>query len=151
MDGRIAARLRELDIVLPPPRQPAANYIPVKASGSLLFVAGQVPFVGGTYPYVGKLGATVKIADGQKAARLCVINVLAQLHHALGGNLDRICGCVRLAGFVNATPDFVEHPKVVDGASNLIVEVFGVAGYPSKGEEHRRYVAVPSYLRALRF
>lgn len=128
MSGRIAARLRELDVVLPPPRQPIANYVPVKAGGSLVFVAGQVPFIDGTYPYVGKLGDTVGVADGQKAARLCAVNILAQLNHALGGDLDRVRGCVRLGGFVNATPDFTEHPKVVDGASNLIVEVFGAAG-----------------------
>jgi enamine deaminase RidA (YjgF/YER057c/UK114 family) len=128
MSGRIAARLRELAIDLPPPRQPIANYIPTKVSGSLLFVAGQVPFINGKYPYVGKLGDSVSLADGQKAARLCAINVISQLNQYLAGNLDRVRSCVRLGGFVNAMPDFVEHPKVINGASDLIVEVFGDAG-----------------------
>jgi enamine deaminase RidA (YjgF/YER057c/UK114 family) len=128
MAGRIAARLRELSIKLPPPRQPIANYIPTRVSGALLFVAGQVPFIDGKYPFVGKLGDTVSIADGQNAARLCAINVISQLNQQLGGDLDRVRACVRLGGFVNATPDFAEHPKVVNGASDLIVEVFGDAG-----------------------
>lgn len=128
MSGRIRARLHELGIALPTPRQPIANYVPVKRSGSLLFVAGQVPFIDGQYPYTGKLGDAISVANGQKAARLCAINVLAQLDAALGGDLERIRSCVRVGGFVNATPDFAEHPKVVNGASDLIVEIFGEPG-----------------------
>jgi enamine deaminase RidA (YjgF/YER057c/UK114 family) len=128
MQGTIPARLQDLGIVLPPPRQAIANYIPVKIAGSLLFVAGQVPYRNGEYPYVGKLGATITIVAGQEAAKLCAINVLAQLNQFLDGDLDRIVSCVRLGGFVNSTPDFADHPKVIDGASNLIVEVFGAAG-----------------------
>lgn len=128
MQGTVAARLHELGIVLPPPRQPIANYIPVKTAGTLLFVAGQVPYRDGEYPYVGKLGDTISIAAGQEAAKLCAINMLSQLNQAVGGDLDRIMSCVRLGGFVNSTTDFAEHPRVVDGASNLIVEVFGAAG-----------------------
>jgi enamine deaminase RidA (YjgF/YER057c/UK114 family) len=128
MRGNVAARLEELGIVLPPPRQPIADYIPVKAVGSLLFVADQVPYVDGKYTCVGKLGADITMAEGREAARLCAINVLAQLNRALDSDLDRIVSCVRLGGFVNSTPSFAEHPKVIDGASNLIVEVFGEAG-----------------------
>lgn len=128
MKGRVATRLKELGITLPPPRQPIADYIPVKAVGTLLVVAGQVPYLDGKYPYVGKLGADITMAEGSAAARLCAINILAQLNQALEDDLDRIVSCVRLGGFVNSTPDFSQHPKVIDGASNLIVEVFGAAG-----------------------
>lgn len=128
MHGTIVARLQDLGIVLPPPRQPIANYIPVKTVGSLLFVAGQVPYRKGEYPFVGKLGANITIAAGQEAAKLCVINMLAQLNQVLDGDLDRIVSCVRLGGFVNSTSDFAEHPRVIDGASNLVVEVLGPAG-----------------------
>ena len=128
MNGRIATRLRDVGIVLLAPRAPSANYVATKTSGSLLFVAGQVPYIDGKLPYVGKLGQEFAMEAGQQAARLCALNILAQLHQALGGDLDRIGGCVQVRGFVNATPEFTEHPKVINGASDLIVEVFGAEG-----------------------
>lgn len=128
MSGHIARRLAELGVELPPPRQPIANYVATRVLGPMMFVAGQVPFLDGRYPYVGKLGRDLGIEEGQRAARLCAINVLAQVAHALGGNLDRVRGCIRLGGFVNAAPDFTEHPKVINGASDLIVDVFGTNG-----------------------
>ena len=128
MAGRVAARLRELGIVLPPPRLPSANYVATKQTGPLLFVAGQVPYIDGKYPYIGKLGQALGLAEGQEAARLCAINILAQLHQALDGDLDRVRSCVQVRGFVNALPEFADHPKVINGASDLIVEVFGPAG-----------------------
>lgn len=122
------ARLEQLGIQLPQAAAPAANYVPARKSGSLVFIAGQVPSANGKDQYVGQVGAEVTIEDAQKAARLCAINILAQLRTALGGSLDRVAGCVRLGGFVNAAPGFGEHPKVINGASDLMVEVFGEAG-----------------------
>jgi enamine deaminase RidA (YjgF/YER057c/UK114 family) len=86
-----------------------------------------VPFLDGKYPYVGKVGDTVSFEDAQKAARLCALNILGHLQVALG-DLDRVTACVRVGGFVNAVPNFRDHPKVINGASDLIVEVFGEAG-----------------------
>jgi enamine deaminase RidA (YjgF/YER057c/UK114 family) len=122
------ARLAELGIELPNAVPPAANYVPARKSGSLIYIAGQVPTAGGKDQYVGKVGREVSIEDAQKAARLCAINILAQLRTALGGSLNAVVGCVRLGGFVNATPEFGDHPKVINGASDLMVEVFGDAG-----------------------
>jgi enamine deaminase RidA (YjgF/YER057c/UK114 family) len=122
------ARLAELGIELPNAVPPAANYVPARRSGSLIYIAGQVPTAIGKDQYVGKVGRDVSIEDAQKAARLCAINILAQLRTALGGSLNAVVGCVRLGGFVNATPEFGDHPKVINGASDLMVEVFGDAG-----------------------
>ena len=122
------ARLAELGITLPQAVAPAANYVPARRSGALVYIAGQVPTADGRDQYVGKVGRDVSVEDGQKAARLCAINILAQLRHALGGSLDSVVGCVRLGGFVNATPDFGDQPKVINGASDLMVAVFGDAG-----------------------
>jgi enamine deaminase RidA (YjgF/YER057c/UK114 family) len=122
------ARLAQLGIELPKPAAPAANYVPARRSGSLIYIAGQVPSADGKDQYVGKVGKDLSIEEAQKAARLCAINILAQLRAALGGSLDRVAGCVRLGGFVNAVPEFGDHPKVINGASDLMVEVFGEAG-----------------------
>lgn len=121
-------RMSELGIALPPALAPAANYVPFRLSGNLLFVAGQVPFEGGEAKFLGTLGAGMSVEDGQAAARLCGLNVLAQADAALGGDLDRITGCLRLGVFVAATADFTRHPEVANGASDLIVEVLGDAG-----------------------
>lgn len=128
MTGRYEQKLRELGIELPEVSAPAANYIPASRTGSLLYISGQVPALAGKDQVVGKLGSGVSIEDGQKAARICAINILAQLKAALDGNLDRVVSCVRLGGFVNAAPEFGDHPKVINGASDLMVEVFGEAG-----------------------
>jgi enamine deaminase RidA (YjgF/YER057c/UK114 family) len=122
------ARLAELGITLPQAVAPAANYVPARRSGNLVYIAGQVPTADGRDQVVGKLGRDVSVEDGQKAARLCAINILAQLRQALGGSLDSVVGCVRLGGFVNATPEFGDQPKVINGASDLMVAVFGDAG-----------------------
>jgi enamine deaminase RidA (YjgF/YER057c/UK114 family) len=127
-DSGHEARLAQLGIALPKPATPAANYVPARRSGNVVYIAGQVPTADGKDQYVGKLGREVSIEDGQKAARLCAINILAQLRSALGGSLDGVVGCLRLGGFVNATPEFGDHPKVINGASDLMVAVFGDAG-----------------------
>jgi enamine deaminase RidA (YjgF/YER057c/UK114 family) len=128
MASTIQQRLAELGVNLPAAPAPAANYVPAVRTGNQLFIAGQVPVQDGQAHFIGKLGATLGIAEGRQAARLCAINVLAQLAKALDGDLDRVVRCVRVGGFVNAVPDFIDHPKVIDGASDLFVAVFGEAG-----------------------
>lgn len=127
MAGRIDARLKELGIELPAAAAPAANYVPFVLIGNQLWVAGQVPFWDGAVKYRGKVGADLAIEDGVAAARVCGLNILAQAKAALG-DLDRVVRVIKLGGFVNAPPDFTDHPKVINGASDLIVEVFGDAG-----------------------
>lgn len=128
MSGRIEARLKELGIELPAAVAPVANYVPYTVSGNLVIVSGQVTLWGGKAEYVGKLGRDLSVADGQKAARLCALNILAHVKNACGGDLDRMKRVLRLGGFVNCTPDFTEMPQVVNGASDLMVEIFGDAG-----------------------
>lgn len=122
----IAARLAELGIVLPEPVAPVANYVPYVRSGSLLTVSGQIS-LGANGLMAGKLGGGVSIEEGQKAARQCGLNVIAQIKAAIG-NLDGVIRIVRLGGFINCTPDFLDGPKVMNGASDLMVEVFGEKG-----------------------
>jgi enamine deaminase RidA (YjgF/YER057c/UK114 family) len=128
MRGKIDARLRELGIELPQATAPVANYVPYTIAGNLVLVSGQVTLRGGKVEYVGKLGREIGIEDGQKAARLCALNILTHLKNACGGDLDRVKRVVRLGGFVNCTPEFVDQPQVVNGASDLMAEVFGDAG-----------------------
>jgi enamine deaminase RidA (YjgF/YER057c/UK114 family) len=128
MAGKIDARLAKLGIVLPASVPPAANYVPWARTGNLVFVAGQIPVQDGRDLHSGKLGAGVSIEQGQQAARLCAINIIAQVKAALDGDLDRVLRCVRLTGFVNSAPDFGDQPKVVNAASDLMVDVFGEAG-----------------------
>lgn len=124
----IDRRLRDLGIDLPHPTKPSASYVPVARTGSLLFISGQVPTMDGKDRYVGKIGREFGVEEGQKAARLCGLNILAQLRSALDGDLSRVVSCVRLGGFVNAVPEFGDHPKVINGASDLMIEIFGEAG-----------------------
>ena len=128
MSGRVAARLKELNLTLPDAPAPVANYVPAVRAGSILYVSGQIPLEGGKPQFVGKLGRDIGIEQGQQAARLCALNVLAQARAALGGDLDRIVRCVRVGGFVNCTPDFTDQPQIVNGASDLFVAVLGEAG-----------------------
>jgi len=128
MAGRIEARLRELGIELPQAAAPAANYVPFVRTGDLLFVAGQLPIWNGERRFAGKLGREISVEDGQQAARICGLNLLAHVRNAVDGDLDRVRRCVRLGGFVNCTDSFVDQPQVVNGCSNLIVEVLGDQG-----------------------
>jgi len=127
MSGRINSRLKELGIILPEIQAPWANYVSVVMSGSLAYLSGQLPSLGGQI-IKGKLGADLNVEDGRKAARLCALNMLPHLKEACDGDLDRVVRCLEIGGFVNATPEFTEHPLVLNGASELIVEVFGDAG-----------------------
>ena len=128
MSGKIDARLKELGIELPQATAPVANYVPYTVSGKLVVVSGQITLLAGKAQYIGKLGRDISIEDGQQAARLCALNILAHLRHACDGDLDRVKRVLRLGGFVNCTADFTEMPQVVNGASDLMVEVFGDAG-----------------------
>ncbi|HEX6119360.1 MAG TPA: RidA family protein [Dongiaceae bacterium] len=127
MPGKIAARLAERKIELPKAAAPVANYVPVVITGNQAFVSGQVTIWNGELRYVGQMGKDFQVEDGQKAARLCGHNVVAQLQAALG-DLDRVKRCVKLNVFVNSAPTFTEQPKVANGVSDFIVEVFGDAG-----------------------
>ena len=128
MPGKIDARLKELGIELPTPPAPVASYVPFVVSGMLVFVSGQVTLEAGALKYVGTVGKEISLEDGKAAARLCAINVLAQLKAACGGDLDKVKRCVKVGAFVNAVPGFAQHPEVANGASDLFVEVLGDAG-----------------------
>ena len=128
MSSQIEQRLNELGITLPPPGAPAGNYVPFVVVGDIAYMSGQVAREAGKMKYVGKVGRDISIEDGQAAARLCAVNLLSQLKAACGGDLDRVERCVRLSGFVNSPPDFFEHPKVVNGASDLMVQALGERG-----------------------
>lgn len=120
----IEERLKQLNITLPTPPKPAGSYIPVVTSGNLAFVSGQIPMQDGKVLFAGKVPTEKSIEDAQNAARLCTVNILAQLKANLG-NLDRITKIVRVSGFVNCTPEFSEHPKVINAASDMFFEIFG--------------------------
>ena len=128
MAGDIEQRLRERGIELPGAPAPAANYVPFLISGNLVFCAGQLPMWGGQIRHKGRLGEDVSIEDGQAAGRLCGLNLVAQVKAACDGDLARVRRVVRLGVFVNSTPTFTDQPKIANGASDLMVEIFGEAG-----------------------
>lgn len=135
MAGIIEARLAEMGIELAgPPPAPAANYVPYVVAGDLVFVSGQIPMTAAGLETLikGRVGVDLDIAAGAAAARLCAINLLAQVKSACGGDLDRLVRVVKLTGFVNAPPEFGDQPKVVNGASDLLVEVLGDKGRHSR-------------------
>lgn len=125
--GRVDARLQELGITLPTPPAPVASYVPYVVSGKLVYVSGQVS-VDATGGIKGKLGDAIEVEEGQAAARLCALNLLAQVKAACDGDLDRVKRVVKLGGFVNVTADFTPIPQVVNGCSDVMVAVFGDAG-----------------------
>lgn len=127
MTGSVENRLKEIGIELPVAAAPAANYVPFQISNGQLFVSGQLPLIAGGPDFKGKVGADVDVATAQQAARACAINILAQAKAALG-DLDRISQCLKLGAFVNSVPDFTDHPEVVNGASDLLVEALGDKG-----------------------
>ncbi len=128
MTGTIEARLQSLSIELPQAGAPAANYVPFRRTGNLIYIAGQVCQWNGERRYLGRVGAEIPIEDGIAAARLCGLNLIAHLKNACDGDLDRVVQCLRLGAFVNSAPDFFEQPRVANGCSDLMVEVFGDAG-----------------------
>jgi len=122
------ARLKTLGIELPNPAAPAANYVPYTISGKTLYVAGQITIWNGELRYLGRLGADMSLEQGVEAARLCGLNLIAQARAAAGGSLDGIKRVLKVGGFVNSTPDFIQQPQVINGASDLFAQVFGDAG-----------------------
>ncbi len=139
MPGAVEQKLAELGITLQEPVSPVANYVGFVRTGNLLFVSGQICLgADGKLIAKGKLGGNVILEDGVAAARGCAINILAQVKAALG-DLDKVARVVRLGGFVNATPDFIDSPKVINGASDLMVAAFG-----DKGRHSRAAVGVAS-------
>jgi enamine deaminase RidA (YjgF/YER057c/UK114 family) len=127
MSGKVEARLTSLGIVLPEAPAPVANYVPAYLAGNLLFISGQVSKATDGSIVTGRLGAGLTTEQGREAARLCALAILAQAKAAIG-ELDRIAQVVKLTGFVNAAPEFAEHPQVINGASDLMVEVLGDNG-----------------------
>jgi enamine deaminase RidA (YjgF/YER057c/UK114 family) len=129
MTGKIEARLRELGIALPEAQEPrVANILNTVIANNFLFVSGQITQWNGERRFIGKVGREFSLEEGRQAARLSALNVLAQAKKALDGDLDRIERVVKLKGYVNAMPDFTELPQMVNGASELMIEIFGEAG-----------------------
>ena len=141
----LKAKLKELGYELPEAAAPAANYVPyVIADDDMLFVAGQIPFLNGQAMHQGRLGENFTIEQGVEAARACALNILAQALAATGGDFSKVKRLVKLGAFVNCTPDFTDHPVVVNGASDLMVAVMGDAG------KHARFaVGAPSLPRGV--
>ena len=123
-----AERLAALDLTLPRPSSPGANYVQFAQVGALIFLTGQLSQWNGERRFVGKLGRDFDVADGQEAARLCALNLLAHLQTAIDGDWSRVRRCVRVAGYVNSTPEFTAQSQVINGASDLFVAVLGEAG-----------------------
>jgi enamine deaminase RidA (YjgF/YER057c/UK114 family) len=138
MTDTVESRLAALGLSLPSAPAPAANYVPFCLAHNFLYIAGQLPRGPSGIVYTGKVGTDLSIEDGQKAAQLCCLNILAQVKAALGG-FDRVVQCVRLTGFVNAAPDFRDHPQVINGASDLMVALLD-----AKGRHTRAAVGVSS-------
>ena len=125
----INATLTSLGITLPAASKPVASYVPFVVTGNTVFISGQLPLgVGELSTYVGQLGNGYSIEQAHETARVCALNVIAQLKEACGGNLNKVTRCVKLTVFVNSTGSFTEQPQVANGASDLIVKVFGEKG-----------------------
>ena len=132
-------RLKDLGLTLPQAAAPAANYVPYVRSGNLVFVSGQITLENGDLKFVGRVGEDFTTEQAYEAAKLCGLNLIAQVKAACGGDLERVTRVVRLGGFVNCTADFTDQPKVINGASDLMAEVFGEVGFHA-----RAAVGVPS-------
>jgi enamine deaminase RidA (YjgF/YER057c/UK114 family) len=124
----VEARLAKLGLTLPGAPSPAANYVPYTIAKGLVFIAGQAPVIDGKYQSVGRVGAEVTLEAAQAAARLCALNVLAQVKAAVVGDWSRVKSCVRVCGYVSSAPGFFDQPRVLDGASDLMVQALGEAG-----------------------
>ena len=140
MASTVESRLNEMGITVPDAPAPAANYVPWVKSGNMVYVAGQVPFVDGKLTATGHLGDNASVEDGYEQAKICAINLIAQVKAACDGDLDRVVRVVKLGGFVASTPDFTQQPAVVNGASDLMVAAFGDAG------KHARFAVGSSVL-----
>jgi enamine deaminase RidA (YjgF/YER057c/UK114 family) len=128
MTGRVDSRLEELAITLPVPPAPVASYVPYVIVNKLVFISGQVTLAAEGLKFIGAVGKELSLEEGRAAAKLCAINAIAQLKAAVDGDLDRVKRCVKLTVFVNAVPGFTQHPEIANGASDLVVEIFGESG-----------------------
>ena len=124
----IKNRLKELNITLPEAPDPVGAYVAFKKIGNLLYISGQLPITADGKMIKGKIGKNLNLEDGQKASKLCVINILAQVKKALDGDLDKVKNCVKITGFVNSTDDFKDQPKVINPASETLSNLFGESG-----------------------
>jgi enamine deaminase RidA (YjgF/YER057c/UK114 family) len=130
--SKILQNLLDLGISLPAPNSPVANYVGYTIHNNIVFISGQLPIVNGELKYIGKVGSEISIEDATKAARICAINIISQLNLACNNNLDKVTKCLKLGVFVNADSNFKDHPIVANGASDLMVEIFGEAGKHSR-------------------
>lgn len=128
----VPAKLQEMGLSLPAAAAPAANYVPYVAEGGLLYVSGQLPIGPDGAIVTGRLGQSLDVEQGAHAAGLCALGILAQVSHAVGGDWGRVRRCVKLGGFVCCTPDFTQHPLVVNGASDLVAAAMGDAGWHAR-------------------
>jgi enamine deaminase RidA (YjgF/YER057c/UK114 family) len=128
MSNKIDQNLAKLNIEIPQFSAPAANYLPFTKSGKQIFISGQLPMQNGKMAFQGKVGREVSIEDASKAAEICAINIIAVLKAACDNNLDNVAKCVKLGIFINAIDNFANHPQIGNGASNLMVAIFGDAG-----------------------
>ena len=124
----ILEKIQSLNISLPKPATPVANYVGYVKSGNMVFISGQLPIKDGKLQFIGKVGKEISIEDATKAAQLCTINILSQLNDACENNLDKVKKCVKLGIFVNGIEEFADHPNVANGASDLIADIFGNKG-----------------------
>ena len=139
MTNIIENKLKELDIILDEASKPAGSYVPYVISNNLVFISGQLPFINGSITIKGKVGSEVSVEDGIKMAEVCAKALLSQLKSACNGNLDKVKKIVKLGGFVASDPNFIDHPKIINGASDLIVKIF-----EDKGRHARFAVGVAS-------
>lgn len=128
MKTSVAQKLTDMKLELPPSNPPVANYVPFVISGNLVIISGQLPMKDGKLQGIGKVGKDISIEEAQQHAKTCGLNLLSHLKAACGGNLDRVKRCVRLGVFVASAPGFTDQPKVANGVSDLMVEIFGDAG-----------------------
>jgi len=122
------SRLKELDIILPKAPSPVGGYVAYKIIHNLLFISGQLPISNDGKIITGKIGKDLKLEDGQKASKICVLNILAQVNKAVDGDLSKVKNCVKITGFVNSTDDFKDQPKVINPASETLTALFGDSG-----------------------
>ena len=135
----ISKKLEQLNIVLPKAPDPVGAYVAFKKIGNLLYISGQLPIGTDSKIVKGKIGKDLTLEDGQKASKLCVINILAQASKAMNGNLDKIKNCIKITGFVNSTDDFFDQPRVINPASETLSSIFG-----DKGKHARAAVSTNS-------
>ena len=124
----ISENLKKLNITIPDAPDPVGAYVAFKNINNLLFISGQLPISSDGKMIKGKIGSNLTIEDGQKASRLCAINILAQVKKALNGDLNKVKNCVKITGFVNSTDDFIDQPKVINPASEILSATFGAQG-----------------------